>query len=63
MDFASGSNGGGNTVNSQGTWQETGPNKFRYRGTAKFSDGRTCGVEFDNDATSGALTLSGTLND
>lgn len=53
--------GGGNTVNSQGTWEETGHLKFRHRGTGKFSDGRTCGVEFENDATSGSLTLSGKL--
>ena len=53
--------GGGNTVNSQGTWEETGPLKFRYRGTAQFSDGRTCGLEFDGDATTGSLTLSGKL--
>ena len=55
--------GGGNTVTSLGTWEETGRLKFHHRGAAKFSDGQTCGVEFDNDATSGALTLSGTLND
>ena len=55
--------GGGNTAQSQGTWEETGHLKFHHRGTVKFSDGRTCGVDFDNDATSGALTLSGTLND
>jgi hypothetical protein len=53
--------GGGNTVNSQGTWEETGPGKFRYRGTAQFSDGRTCGLEFVGDATTGSMTLSGKL--
>jgi hypothetical protein len=53
--------GGGNTVNSQGTWEETGHLKFRHRGTGHFSDGRTCGVEFENDATSGSVTLSGKL--
>ena len=53
--------GGGSTVNSQGTWEETGRLKFRHRGTAQFSDGRTCGVEFENDATSGSVILSGKL--
>jgi hypothetical protein len=53
--------GGGNTVSSQGTWEETGHLKFRHHGTAKFSDGRTCGVEFENDVTSGSQTLSGKL--
>jgi len=53
--------GGGNIVNSQGTWEETGRLKFRHRGTAQFSDGRTCGVEFENDATSGSVTLTGKL--
>jgi hypothetical protein len=53
--------GGGVTVNSQGTWEETGHLKFRHRGTAQYSDGRTCGVEFDNDATSGSVILSGKL--
>jgi hypothetical protein len=53
--------GGGNTVNSQGTWEETGPLKFRYRGTAQFSDGRTCGVEYTGDAATGSVTLSGKL--
>jgi hypothetical protein len=53
--------GGGHTVDSQGTWEETGHLKFRHRGTGKFSDGRTCGVEFENDATSGSLTISGKL--
>jgi hypothetical protein len=53
--------GGGNTVNSQGTWEETGHLKFRHRGTSQFSDGRTCGVEFENDATSGSVTISGKL--
>lgn len=55
------SQGGGNTVTSQGTWEETGLLKFRHHGTAKFSDGRTCGVEFANDVTSGSQTLSGKL--
>jgi hypothetical protein len=53
--------GGGITVNSQGTWEESGHLKFRHRGTAQYSDGRTCAVEFDNDASSGSLTLSGKL--
>jgi hypothetical protein len=53
--------GGGNTVNSQGTWEETGHLKFHHRGTSLFSDGRTCGVEFENDATSGSVTLKGKL--
>jgi hypothetical protein len=53
--------GGGFTVNSQGAWEETGRLKFRHRGTGHFSDGRTCGVEFVNDATSGSVTLSGIL--
>ena len=53
--------GGGHTANSQGTWEETGHLKFRHRGTAQFSDGRTCGVEFDNDATSGSLAIRGKL--
>jgi hypothetical protein len=55
------SKGGGVTVNSQGTWEETGHLKLRHRGTAQYSDGRTCAVEFDNDAASGSLTLSGKL--
>ena len=41
--------GGGNVVNSQGTWEETGPNKWRYRGTGQQSDGRTYATEFDGD--------------
>ena len=54
--------GGGNTVNSQGTWEETGLNKFRFRGTAKNSDGSTSGVEFDSDVTTeGLMTLSGKI--
>ena len=44
--------GGGTTVQSQGTWAETGHLKFHHRGTAKFSDGRTCGVEFDKKVIS-----------
>ncbi len=55
--------GGGNTVTSLGTWEETGHLKFHHRGAAKFSDGQPCGLEFDNDASSGALTLTGTLNE
>ena len=55
------SKGGGNTVNGQGTWEETGHLKFRHRGTGQLSDGRTYAVEFDNDATSGSVTLSGKL--
>ena len=55
------SKGGGNTVNSQGTWEETGPLKFRHRGTAKFSDGGNCGLEFENDASTGSLTLTGKI--
>ncbi len=53
--------GGGNTVNGQGTWEETGPNKFRNRGTAKNSDGSTNGVEFELDATTETVTISGKL--
>ncbi len=56
------SGGGSNTVDSQGTWEETAPLKFRYRGTAEFSDGGTCGLEFDGDVgDDGVLTLSGKI--
>ena len=40
---------------------QSGPLKFGYRGTAKFSDGRTCGLEFEGEATTGTLTLSGKI--
>ncbi len=53
--------GGGNTVNSLGTWEETGPIKWRYRGTVQFSDGPTRGLEFEGDLTTGALKLSGKI--
>ena len=53
--------GGGNTVNAQGTWEESGHLKFRHKGTAKFSDGGTRGLEFENDASSGSVTLTGTV--
>ena len=55
--------GGGSTVQSQGTWEEAGHLKFRHRGTAQFSNGHTCGLEFENDASTGVLILSGTLYD
>ena len=53
--------GGGNTVNGQGTWEQTSPNKLRCRGTAKNSDGSTSGVEFELDATTETVTISGKL--
>ena len=55
------SRGGGNTVKSQGTCEEVSPLTFRYRGTGQFSDGRTCGVEFDGIANTAEWTLSGKL--
>ncbi len=55
------SGGGSDTMISHGTWQETGPNTFRNRGTGQFSDKRTCGIEFDIDATTEPLILSGEL--
>jgi len=55
------SSGGGNTVKSQGTCEETSPLKFRYRGTGQFSDGRTFGVEFDGIANTEEWVLSGKL--
>ena len=55
------SSGGGNIVNGQGTLEETSSLKFRYRGTAKNSDGRTSGVEFEGNATTGEWILSGKL--
>ena len=50
-------------MNSMGTWEETGHLKFHHRGAAKFSDGQPCGVDFDNVASSGVLTLAGILNE
>ena len=55
--------GGGNTVNSQGKWEETGPMKFHYHGTADISDGPTCGLEFEGDTSTGSMIISGTISE
>ena len=55
--------GGGNTVNSQGTWEEASPMKFRFRGTAQVSDGPTCGLEFEGDGSAGPMSISGTISE
>ncbi len=55
------SQGGGNTVNSRGTWQEASGLKWHLRGTGHFSDGRTCAVEGDMAIMSGTNKLSGKL--
>jgi hypothetical protein len=43
-------NSGGSTgVTGQGTWEESGPNKWRYRGTGENSDGSVTAVEYEGD--------------
>lgn len=42
-------NGGSTGVTGHGTWEESAPNKWRFRGTGQGSDGRVTAVEFDGD--------------
>ena len=35
---------------SQGTWEEIGPSKWRYRGTGQNSEGMTYATEFEGEA-------------
>ena len=48
-------------IQGQGTWEETDPGKWRYRGTGQNSDGSTLGVEFEGDATTRPMTFTGKL--
>ena len=47
------------TDEGNGTWETTGPHKWRLRGIDVFSDGRTAVVEAEGDLAS--QTLTGTL--
>jgi hypothetical protein len=44
--LTSGGTLGGST---QGTWEEAGSQKWRYRGSGRLADGRTVAVEFEGD--------------
>ena len=49
--------GGSTGVTGHGTWEESGSNKWRFRGTGQGSDGRVTAVEFDADLA--ARTIAG----
>ena len=53
------SSGGGIGINSQGTWQESGVNKWRFHGTGEDSTGRLIDVEAEADLAT--RTLAGKL--
>ena len=55
-------NAGGNIgVTGHGTWEESGANKWRFRGTGKDSDGRVTAVEFEGDLAT--RTIAGKVYD
>jgi len=48
--------GGGLGGNSHGTWHESGPNKWQYRGTGQYSDGRLFAIESEEDLATRTIT-------
>jgi hypothetical protein len=48
--------GGSIAVSGQGTWEESGPNKWRFRGTTQSSDGRVVATEYAADLATRSMT-------